>query len=437
MPWKRGTELKPKPGQVSPLLTTLAIQSLQPIDAADPHKGYRIRALAASDKINSGRIRIRASAWKFRKQGAPMLYEHGKDPRIGASPLGRWDKFEVLEGTGLVAEGTVDYFEAPDPRAFVVADINAGRLTDVSVGHAPSKMEIAREQGEQYLDVQNTTLGEISVVSVGLDGDATFELMVASAFGYEWTEDSGAPPQQGGTMDKKLLIQLLNMAGQSLKEDASDAEIVTAVQRMSQSAKLGVNAEAILSAVGLEQGATLDTVKLRIAEIRKPEGFVPVAEYETLRQQLTQSATDTLIAQHKNIPAGQVEFAKTLLAQGVDPTKADDPGRKMFDTWVQALPSLPTRSYTGSGSGTPPKGDEREEDTMEEITDEDKHWCQTLGYFRDERDPKTGKVTVRGFEVMAQMAEMTSQEGLSLLFGQPVPETAMDRAFRAQAEQQR
>lgn len=434
MPWKRGSQQTRSTGKVSPFRAGLLIQSFTLVDQSDPKKGYKIRALLASDRINSGRIRIRASAWRFRKQGAPILYEHGQDPRIGSSPVGRWSQFSVQEGVGLVAEGVIDHFDAPDPRSLVIADIQAGRLTDVSVGHAPAKMEIAKEQGGAYLDVQETELGEASIVSVGMDADATFELMAASAYGYEWQDGSGAPPQED-RMDRKLLIQLLNMSGHALKEDANDAEILAAVQSMSQNASLGARAREVLSGIGLEQGASLADVKAKIAEIRNPSNFVPKADYDKLLKTQQAASIDKIIAEGKNIPEGQKEFAKTLLTQGLEQgIDKDQPGRKLFDTWYASLPALTTQNFTGRGSGVPPgNGGGDGGNGMHEITDEDAHWCQTLAYFRDERD-KSGKVVVKAVDLMAQMAEMSSSEALSLMFGQPVPETALDKALREQQQ---
>jgi len=438
MPWKRGTEQNRKPGQVSPFYAHLQIQSLSLLDQNDPKKGMRIRCLAASDRINTGRIHIRAEGWRFRKQGAPMLFQHGKDPRVGSLPLGRWDKFEVQKGVGMIAEGTVDHFEEPDPRAAVVQDIQAHRLTDVSVGHLPIKMEIGKEQSGAYLDVQETMLGEISIVAVGMDAEATYELMAASAYGFEWQDDSGAPPhQQGGnTVDRKLLIQLLNMSGQSLKDDANDAEILAAVQRMTQDASIGSKAAHVLSAIGLEQSASFETVKAKIAEIRSPANFVAKSEYDKLVQQTQAAEVDKIIAESKNIPEGQKEFAKTLLTQGLEQgiVGKDAPGRKLFDTWYQSLPAINTRPITGAGAGVPPQT--QGGDTMdEEVTPEDEAWCQTLAYFRDERD-KSGKVVMKAVDRMAQMATMSSSEALSILFGQAVPETALEKAYRQQRQQQ-
>lgn len=432
MAWKRGTEQKQKPGQVSSFRLPLAVQSITAIDAADPKKGFRVRALAASDKINSGKIRIRASAWKVRKQGAPMLYEHGKDRRVGALALGRWDKFEVIEGTGLVAEGKVDYFEAPDPRAEVVADIQSGRLTDVSVGHSPAKLEIAKQGSTDFLDVQETTLGEISFVAVGMDEEAVYERMAASALGFEW-EDGGAPPeqQQGGQMDRKLLIQLLNMSGHSLKDDANDAEIIAAVQSMGKSAMLGTKAADVLGALGLEQTADVQTVRTKVAELKNPANFVAKAEFDKLKEKTQAAEIDSLIAANKQIPAGQKEYAKELLALGHEP---ETQGRKLFDKWVHSLPSVSTRQIVQGDAGAPPRQSEQEQH-MEQITAADSSWCQTIHYFSDERDD-TGKVKLKAVDRMAQMAEVSSSEALSWLFGQSIPETEADKQQRLYRQQQ-
>jgi hypothetical protein len=429
MAWKRGTEQTPKPGQVSAFHVPFIVQSISLIDAADPTKGHRVTCLAASDRINSGRIRIRASAWKFRKQGAPILYEHGMDSRIGKQPLGRWEKFSVQEGVGLTAEGRLDHFPATDPRAAIVEDIKARRITDVSVGHSPAKLGISGEGEMQFLDVQDTTLCEISFVSVGMDEEATHDLMAASALGFTWSEDNGGkPPSTGGNlMDRKLLIQLLNLSGAGLKEDANDAEVTLALQKLTQSATLGSKAETLLAALGLDASATAETVKTKVAEIRNPAGFVPKADYDKLAGETKTQAIDNLIAQHKNIPGNMTEFAKMLLADGHE---KDAPGRKKFETWVASLPSISTRQLTGPGGGTPPARQQQSEDVMDEITELDAEWCQLLGYFRDER-LKDGKV-LKGVEKMAQAADMTSADALSVMFGQPVPETAMDREMRSQ-----
>lgn len=445
MPWKRGTQPKRQPGQVSPFVTHLQIQSLALIDAADPTKGYRIKALAASDKINSGRIRIRANAWRFRKQGAPLLFEHTRDPRVGSLVLGRWDKFETQAGIGMSAEGEVHYFTEPDPRAAVVADMVSRRLTDVSVGHSPQKLEISEDGDGAFLDVIETELGEISVVTVGMDGDATYELQVASAYGYEWSDDSGRPPQEGDKMDRKLLIQMLNMAGQSLKEDANDAEIVAAVNRMAQNASLGSRAAEVLAAIGLDTGADIGTVKQTIASIKSPANFVPKADYDTLVKQSRETRIAAIIAESTNIPKGSVEFAKALLTQGLeqgigkDASGKPEPGRVMFETWYATLPAIRTQQLTpGAASGVPPAQQNQDGgDEMEPVTDEDREWCQLLGYFRDERDPETGKVKMKAVDRMAQMAEISSSDALTLLFGQPVPMTAMDKVLRAQQMKQR
>jgi hypothetical protein len=434
MPWKRGTEQTRTPGQVSPFYAHFQIQSLTLVDQADPSKGHKIRCLAASDRINSGRIHIRAEGWRFRRQGAPIMFQHGKDPRVGALSLGRWNQFAVQKGVGMIAEGVLDHFAEPDPRAAVIADVQAGRLTDVSVGHAPIKMEIGKEQGGAYLDIQETELGEISIVSVGMDAEATYELLAASAYGFEWQDDSGRPPQQQeGQMDRKLLIQLLNMGGARLKDDANDAEIAVAVQAMSQNASLGVRASEVLTAIGLDQTATLDAVKQTIASIRKPENFVSKADYDKLLVTQQAGEIDKIIAESKNIPEGQKEFGRTLLTQGLEQgIEKDKPGRKLFDTWYASLPALSTRSITGAGAGTPPANQGADDMHDEEVTPEDEEWCQIIGYFRDERDPATGKVKMKAVQRMAQMATISSADALSIMFGQPVQETKIDKAVRAQ-----
>lgn len=421
MPWKRGAEQKPGQGKLSAFYAPLTIQSLNLIDIADPKKGSRIRCLGASDKINSGRIRIRASAWSFRTQGAPMLYEHGMDQRVGSLALGRWDKFEVKEGVGLIAEGTLDEFEQSDPRALIVADIKAKRITDVSVGHRPGKLKIAKDQGDEFLDIEQTTLGEISFCAVGMDADAQHEMMAASALGYEWDEQR-AQPAQGGIMDRKLLIQMLNMSGAKLAEDANEAQILAAVQVMSASAAQSAKAVEALGILGLKPEASMESIKSAVQALKTPENFVSKAEFDKLEQSLAVSEIEKLIAEKKQIPNGQREFAKTLLLQGHKPESA---GRKLFDTWVASLPAINVRQVTGAGAGAPPR--EEQEGGGMEITDEDRSWCQNLGYFRDERDKATGKVVITGVERMAQMAEVETSEALEWLFGQAIPMTDLDR----------
>lgn len=434
MGWKRGAEQKTqKPGQLSQFHVPFVLQSITAIDVADPTKGYRVRCLAASDRVNTGRIRIRASAWKFRKQGAPILYEHGMDARIGKQPLGRWDSFSAQEGVGLVAEGTLHHFQQTDARAPIIEDIRQRRITDVSVGHSPDKLSVEGEGEASYLDVQSTTLGEISFVSIGMDEEATHDLMAASAFGFEWDDkkESGGAPPSGGIMDRKLLVQLLNLNGAGLKEDANDAEVTLALQRLMQHASLGSKAAALLQALELDPAtATAETVKQTVATIRNPAGFVPKADYDKLAGTTKQHAIDVLIAQHKQIPGNMVQFAKDLLADGHE---KDAAGRKKFDTWVASLPSISTRQLTTGAPGTPPDRNEREEQGMDEITPEDEYWCQTLGIFRDERT-KEGKL-LRGVDKMAQVAEMTYQDVYELMFGQAIPETSLDREFRKQRKQ--
>jgi hypothetical protein len=317
--------------------------------------------------------------------------------------------------------------------AGMIDQVKKKLLTQVSVGHYPSKIEVATddEKGGDYLDVIETELIECSLTPRPLDGGADIDFIAAS-FGYEWSDEGGAPKTPAeDRMDKKLLIQMLNMAGAKLADDANDAQVTMALQSVVQGAALGSKASEVLTAIGLDQSATGDVIRAKIADIRQPANFVPKAKYDELEAKVRVQSIDTILAQHKDkIPEGQKEFAKTLLAQGVD---AETPGRKMFDTWVATLPTIRTQNITGRAAAVPnaQNDDAREEEMV--VTAEDEAWCQTLGYFRDERDKATGKVTMKAVDRMVQMAEMTSSEALSLLFGQPVPETALDRSLREQA----
>ncbi len=376
---------------------------------------WRIEGFASTGQTDRHGDVILASAWdesfpKFVADGGIILFNHDPDRPIGKAVGGKLKP----EGPWLIAE---------------VYDEQIGRLIDQGVLNSfsigavrPRREDIEIKElpdgSYQIIITKIRDLADTSVVSIPANTGARFR--IKKEFRADLTKGAGS------NLEDNMLLQIIaKMLG--LGENATEAQVMERLYELQGRARSAVEIGDVAKALNLQAGANLEDIRKAIASARSLEGYVEKSVHEKTLQERNELLVEKRLAPFlSRIPADSMALAKKLAAQ-------DD--QTDFQAFVKSLRELPKQQLTRGSGVAPGDGGDPDDDTdygddSPEQEAIDAHWMKVLGIFRDERDPKTGKVQKgSGLQKMRSTAELNAQDIYEHIFKQPVPMTGMDKMF--------
>jgi HK97 family phage prohead protease len=290
--------------------------------------------------------------------------------------------------------------------------IRKGTLRGLSARFKPNKggISLLKSAGKEgRFQISDARLLEITVTDVPKSSGGHF-VVVGDHRATLAKSLSG-----GGEEDamKEMIIMLLKSHGIDLKEDASDSEIVGALQKALGNGGASKQAfETIAKSVGVSASATPEEILAAIS--RQGDGTVSKSVLEAEQKRVKELEVENLLLQHKDkITDGKLGFAKSLALMN----------REMFGTWIAEQETVGGSPNTNAGGGDP-AGLEggSPPTTLDAIlkTPESETLRKGLGAV-DEKQ-------------LAEFAAIQPHEIMGRLFEQPISETYHDRMYRMNNE---
>lgn len=157
------------------VITNLARKASQnPYEVKQNDNALYIEGFANKAVIDRGNELIPGEEWNIEnyKKNNVVLYQHGKDTRIGTLPIGEVVKLKTDSNGLKVKARIIDPGDNSDFK-FIHKLIRNGILKTFSVGFNPKDSEV---DGEGVKILKGVELLEVSVVNIPMNQDSTFEL---------------------------------------------------------------------------------------------------------------------------------------------------------------------------------------------------------------------------------------------------------------------
>jgi len=141
---------------------------------AQGDKPIIVEGLANRAVIDRGNELIPGNAWDLDnfKKNPVLLFQHGRDMRIGSMPIGKVTGIKTNED-GLTIRGEIMESENEDFK-FLAKLIKSGILKTFSVGFNPIEMDTREDDGVTV--ISKAELLEVSVVNIPMNQDSTFTI---------------------------------------------------------------------------------------------------------------------------------------------------------------------------------------------------------------------------------------------------------------------
>lgn len=146
------------------------------LKASNTRDGLVIEGFANRHVIDRGADIIKTDAWDLGnfKKNPIILFNHGLDPVVGGTPIGKALSAEPTED-GLYIKVRIS--KSKSPLITMIRDlIEEGMLQTFSVGFEAKERDVEEMDGKSVNVIKKAELFEVSVVGVPMNQDSTFEV---------------------------------------------------------------------------------------------------------------------------------------------------------------------------------------------------------------------------------------------------------------------